>query len=239
METDIHDKKALILGASGGMGAAVASELARCGVYSALAGRDLGKLEAACSVSSDAGRNAVPVELDMADMAKIEGAVQASIEQLGALDFLIHCAGVQVSQKAFDADLDAWDNILDVNFRGFTHVVRHAAPHINESPCGAIVCIGSITAAYSGAAMHHASKRALSGYCESLFEDVREFGTKVCVIHPGFVDTPMVRSDRLDRGKMIQPDDIARTVMFVLRMPATVCPTEITLRPQQTPYIQR
>ena len=239
MESDIHGRRALVLGASGGMGAAVASKLARCGVYSALAGRDLSKLEAACSVCSDAGGNAVPVELDIANMAKIEGAVQASIEQLGGLDFLIHCAGVQISRKAFDADLDAWDNMLDVNFRGFTHIVRHAVPHINESPCGAIVCIGSITAAYSGAAMHHASKRALSGYCESLFEDVREFGTKVCVINPGFVDTPMVRSDRLDRGKMIQPEDIARTVIFVLRMPESACPTEITLRPQRTPYIDR
>ena len=128
--------------------------------------------------------------------------------------------------------------MLDVNFRGFTHIVRHALPHINESPCGAIVSIGSITSGYSGAGMYHASKRALSGYCESLFEDVREFGTKVCVINPGYVNTPMVRSDRLERGRMIQPEDIARTIIFVLQMPETACPTEITIRPQRTPSIE-
>lgn len=222
-------------GASGVIGSAVASELARYGVDSALAGRDLGKLEAACSVCSKAGGNAVPVELDIADTEKIEGAVQICIKQLGGLDVLIHCAGVQVRGKAFDADLDAWDNMLNVNFRGFTHIVRHALPQINESPSGAIVSIGSITSAYSGAGMHHASKRALSGYCESLFEDVREFGTKVCVINPGYVNTPMVRSDRLESSRMIQPEDIARTVIFVLQMPETACPTEIILRPQQTP----
>jgi len=75
-----------------------------------------------------------------------------------------------------------------------------------------------------------------SGFCEALFEDVREFGTKVCVIRPGFVDTPMARSDRLDRARMIDPADIARTVVFVLTMPDTACPTEITIRPQRSPY---
>lgn len=238
MEADIHGRIALVLGASGGIGAAVASALARCGVQTALAGRDPVKLEAACSVLRNAGRDAVPIELDMADPETIEGAVQAGIEQLGGLDYLINCAGVQVTQKVFDADLDAWDRMLDVNFRGFTHVVRHAQPHITESPCGAMVSIGSITSAYSGAAMHHASKMALSVFCESLFEDVREFGTKVCVIRPGFVNTRMVRSDRLESSRMIQPEDIARTVIFVLQMPATACPTEITIRPQRTPYIK-
>jgi NADP-dependent 3-hydroxy acid dehydrogenase YdfG len=239
MEAHIHRRTALVLGASGGIGAAVASALARLGVHSGLAGRDPVRLKAACSVLRNAGGNAIPIELDMADTEKIEGAVRAGIEQLGGLDYLINCAGVQVTQKVFDADLDAWDGMLDVNFRGFTHVVRHALPHINESPCGAIVSIGSITSAYTGAAVHHASKLALSGYCESLFEEVREFGTRVCVIRPGFVNTRMVRSDRLESSRMIQPEDIARTVIFVLQMPETACPTEITLRPQRTPYIER
>ena len=99
--------------------------------------------------------------------------------------------------------------------------------------------IGSITSAYPGAGMHFASRQALSGFCEALFEDVRESGTKVCVIKPGYVNTSMVRSDRLDRGRMIQPEDIARTILFVLQMPGTTCPTEITLRPQRTPYVNR
>jgi NADP-dependent 3-hydroxy acid dehydrogenase YdfG len=67
---------------------------------------------------------------------------------------------------------------------------------------------------------------------------VREYGTKVCTIHPGFVNTPLVSSDRLDRGLMIQPEDIARTVRFVLMMPETACPTEITIRPQRSPYLK-
>lgn len=130
-----------------------------------------------------------------------------------------------------------WDEMLDVNFRNVVHVLRYALPAINQSPCGAVVAIGSITSAYAGAGMHLAAKRALSGFFEALFEDVRAFGTKVCVINPGYVNTAMVSSDRLDRSRMIQPEDIARTVLFVLSMPETACPTEITIRPQQSPYL--
>ena len=77
-----------------------------------------------------------------------------------------------------------------------------------------------------------------AGFAEALFEDVRESGTKVCTIRPGFVNTSMAASDRLDPALMIQPEDIARAVLFVLTMPETACPTEITMRPQRSPYIR-
>ena len=66
---------------------------------------------------------------------------------------------------------------------------------------------------------------------------MREHGIKVAVILPGFVDTPLIPPNReLDRSKMIQADDIAQAVHYVLTSPATCCPVEITVRPQRTPY---
>ncbi|MCZ6837833.1 MAG: short-chain dehydrogenase, partial [Alphaproteobacteria bacterium] len=101
---------------------------------------------------------------------------------------------------------------------------------------GAIIKIGSIPSSYSGAGAFLATSRGLDGYADAMFEDIREYGTKVCTIRPGFVNTPLVDSNRLDRSRMIQPEDIARTVLFVLKMPGSTCPTEITLRPQRPPY---
>jgi NADP-dependent 3-hydroxy acid dehydrogenase YdfG len=219
------------------MGKAVALALAKQGVTAGVAGRDSKKLENVCRLCRDAGGNAVPVKLNLTRLDDLEGAVEHAIERLGGLHYLINCAGTHVSAKAHEADLFTWDHMLDTNFRGFVHVARHALPEINKSERGAVIAIGSITSAYSGAGMHIAARRALAGYSEALFEDVREFGTKVCVLNPGYVNTPMVRSDRLDRNKMIQPEDIARTVNFILQMPATACPTEITIRPQKSPYI--
>ena len=84
--------------------------------------------------------------------------------------------------------------------------------------------------------MQLAITRGIDGFSDALFEDVREFGTKVCVIKPGYVNTPLARSDRTDQNLMIQPADVSRTVLFVLTMPGTACPTEIVMRPQRSPY---
>jgi 3-oxoacyl-[acyl-carrier protein] reductase len=76
----------------------------------------------------------------------------------------------------------------------------------------------------------------LEGLAEAMFEDVREFGTKVCTIKPGWVNTPLVVSEEIDPVLMIQPEDIAQTVLFVLSLPETACPTEIKILPQRSPY---
>jgi len=99
-----------------------------------------------------------------------------------------------------------------------------------------VIRINSLEAIYPGSGIQSAQKRALDGYAEALFEDVREFGTKVCTIQPGFTNTPHVKPGRINRELMIQPEDIAETVKFVLLMPETACPTEILIRPQRSPW---
>ena len=100
---------------------------------------------------------------------------------------------------------------------------------------GVVINIGSVsgkTGEANGAA-NSASKFGLIGFTQSLYEEVREHGIKVSVILPGFVDTPLISPNRqLDRSKMIQADDIAQAVLFVLTSPPTCCPVEITVRPQ-------
>ena len=70
--------------------------------------------------------------------------------------------------------------------------------------------------------------------------DIREYGIKVCSIMPGFVNTPMIQDakQRLDFEKCIQSEDIAQGVLYILRTPYNVCPTEIKYRPQYTPYLK-
>jgi NADP-dependent 3-hydroxy acid dehydrogenase YdfG len=236
MSNELEGKRALIVGAYGGMAKPVALALAREGVQCALVGRDEERLASLADACADAGRPALPIVCDIAEFETIERTVSGAIDKLGGLNFLMNFAGLYALGKGHDVDLEAWDRMLDVNVRAHYHLVRHALPHINKLPGGAVIKIGSISGAYSGAGLHHAASRALDGYADALFEDVREFGTKVCTIRPGYVNTPMVGSDSLDRSLMIQPDDIVRTVLFVLTMPETACPTEITLRPQRTPY---
>lgn len=238
METSLAGWKALIVGATGGMGRAVAADLAHEGVVCALMGRSQEKLSETAKACALAGTEATPVVCDIAQTATIEGALRQAIEALGGLNYLINCAGVYERSKADEGDLATWDRMLDINLRATYHLARHALPVINKTPGGAVIKVGSLTSAYSGGGAFQTTTRALDGYSGALFEDVREYGTKVCTIHPGFVNTPLVSSDRLDRGLMIQPEDIARTVRFVLMMPETACPTEITIRPQRSPYLK-
>lgn len=228
--------KALVTGASSGMGRAIAVELARHGVECAILGRDQARLDETALACNDAGQPAYPIVCNLEETDTIETAVRDAVGQLGSLHILINSGGASKSGKAHEVNLSDWDRVLDINFRAIYHLVHHALKEIIKQPGGAIVSIGSITLAYSGGGMTLGAKRALAGYSEALFEDVREYGVKVCTIHPGYVNTPMVKSDRIDRERMIQPEDIARTVMFVLTTSDTACPTEIVLRPQRSPY---
>ena len=132
--------------------------------------------------------------------------------------------------------MNLWGAIVDTNLRSTYHFARHLLPKINEIPGGAVIRINSRDATYTGIGIQTAQKRAIDGYMEVLFEDVREYGTKVCTINPGFVNTPMVNPERVNPRLMMQPDDISQVVHFILSTSATACPTEITMQPQRSPW---
>ena len=236
MSGELAGKKALIIGAGGGMGKSISAALASEGVTSVLLGRSEDSLAEAADACAKAGTPGITLVFDLAQIDQIEKVVAEAIGTLGGLNFLINCAGIYQSGAAHEVDLGKWDKKLDINFRAHYYFVRYAAPTINEAPGGAIIKISSVASSYPGGGMALASTHAQNGYMSAVFEDVREFGTKVCVIRPGFVNTQMARSDRLHSDLMIQPDDIAQTVMFILTMSGTVCPTEIVMLPQRSPY---
>lgn len=228
--------KALVVGGSGGIGSAISVALAKAGIESALIGRNKEALTATAEECAEAGTNAHPIVCDISQIATIEAAVRGAIDRLGALNFLINCAGVSIDDKLHETDLEGCDALLDINLRSHYHLTRYALPEINRQPGGAVIKIGAVNHPRSGANLYLAANRGVEGYAEALFKDVREFGTRVCTIKPGYVNTPLVRSADLNSALMIQPEDISRTVLFVLSMPETACPTEIIILPQRSPY---
>lgn len=229
--------KAMVVGASGGMGEAVALALAQQGIDLALVGRNEQAIMALAQTCTEAGSKAFPVVCDIADTATIEGVVAEAITGLGGLNYLINCAGISKQGKLHETDLADCDAILDTNLRSHLYLARYATPEINKNPGGAVIKIGAVHHPYSGASTYLAANLGGEGLAQALFEDVREFGTRVCNIKPGWVNTPLVKSEGIDKSLMIQPEDIARTVLFVLSMPETACPTEIVILPQRSPYI--
>ncbi|MCP4981310.1 MAG: SDR family NAD(P)-dependent oxidoreductase [Gammaproteobacteria bacterium] len=232
-DSKLSSGKALVIG---GIGSAVALALARQGVESALVGRNEESINTIAKNCVDAGARSIPVVCDIRQISTIESTVIEAIDQLGGLNYLINCAGISCKEKLHETDLASSEAILDTNLRSHLHFARYALPEINKSTGGAVIKIGAVNHPYSGVNTYLAANLGGDGLAEALFEDVREFGTKVCTIKPGWVNTSLVKTDGIDPALMIQPEDIASTVVFVISMPDTACPTTITILPQRSPY---
>jgi NADP-dependent 3-hydroxy acid dehydrogenase YdfG len=131
------------------------------------------------------------------------------------------------------------EKCLDVNLLALMKLTKCALPFIEKGTHGAIINIASSEGRDTCQINHApyvASKCGVVGFSGSLFEDVREKGIKVCSIEPEHVDIPNCIEGDSDCVKMIQPEDVAKTVVFVTEFPSTACPTEIFLSSQRSPY---
>jgi 3-oxoacyl-[acyl-carrier protein] reductase len=232
-------KIAIVTGAGRGIGRAVASNLAECGCRVILTARTLAQLEQVQQEISTSGAEAIAIAADLTRDDEVQRLVEESQQRMGAPDILINNAGWGKRAAVVKVALEDLDQTLRLNLRAPMILARSLVPSMIEKGEGAVINIGSIsgkTGEANGAA-YSASKFGLIGFTQSLYEEVREYGIKVAVILPGFVDTPLIPANRqLERSKMIQPADVAQTVRYILASAPTCCPVEITLRPQKNPY---
>ena len=234
MPTAFEGKRALVTGAGRGIGRAIAIALAQSGCAICLTARSRDQLKVVEEEIRAAKGQAVSLPADLTRDDELDQLVQSC----GRIDFLINNAGWGRRAAVVRGKIEDWDQTLRVNLRAPMILAQKLLPAMIEKSAGAVINIGSVsgkTGEANGAA-YAASKFGLIGFTQSLFEEVRENNIKVAVILPGYVDTPMIPPVKhLDRSKMIQAEDVAQAVLYVLNTPATACPVEITIRPQRTP----
>jgi 3-oxoacyl-[acyl-carrier protein] reductase len=231
----LASKVALVTGAGRGIGRAIAIALAADGCRVIVTARSESQIDAVRKEISGLGGDAIAIP---ADLTK-DDELHRLVEQCGSVDFLINNAGWGKRASVVRADVDDWDQTFRLNLRAPMLLAKSFLPAMVKKGEGAVINIGSVSgkSGEANGAAYSASKFGLIGFTQSLFEEVREFGIKVAVILPGFVDTPLIPPNKqLDRSKMIQAGDVAQAVLYVLNAPATACPVEITIRPQRTPY---
>ncbi len=238
MPNVLKGQVALITGASRGIGKSIALWLAKQGVSVALVSRNANALEETARACSEFGNPTLTLPCDLANTKSIQQLMSQTTTKLGGLNILINNAGVTGPGAADSGDLEAWDLAVDINLRSLLHLTRHALPEIEKSGWGAVINIASMAGRrpFGGAAAYCATKHGVVGFTHALFEDVRERNIKVCAVCPGFVATEMTEGMGLSDQKMIQPDDVARAVAFVLTFPDSGCPIEIQIMPQRSPY---
>jgi 3-oxoacyl-[acyl-carrier protein] reductase len=232
---NLAGKTALVTGAGRGIGRAIAIALGKSGCTVVVTARTLPELLAVQQEIFAAKGNCLVVQADLSRDDDLHSLVQSC----GPVDFLINNAGWGKRAPVVRARVDDWDETFRLNLRAPMILAKEFLPAMIKKSQGAVINIGSVSgkSGEANGAAYSASKFALIGFTQSLYEEVREHGIKVSVILPGFVDTPMIPPVKhLDRSKMIQAGDVAEAVLYILNAPATACPVEITIRPQRTPY---
>lgn len=232
-------KIAIVTGAGRGIGKAISLMLARSGAAVALASRSEAELDKVRKEIEKGEGKAIVVPTDLTRDEEIQRLIKETVGQWGSIDYLINNAGWGKHSPVVRATVADWDRTFQVNLRAPMLLSKLVLPSMIERRAGAIINIASISGktGQANTAAYSASKAGLLAFSESLYEEVREYGIKVTAILPGFVDTPLIPATaKLDRGKMIRPEDIAQTVLFILTSAPTSCPVEITVRPQRSPY---
>lgn len=236
---NLYGKAALLTGASGGIGRALAAALAQNGVNLALCGRNAKALHEVCMAVQAAGVQAIALPGDLTEDAYLRECVQKTVEQFGALDILINNAG-EVLSKPLDVVTPAeYDHVMAVNARAPFFLCQAALPHLRASK-GAILNIGSVVShkGYPDQSVYAASKHALLGFTKSLAAEVYKDGVRVHVLSPGGVLTGMVTRVRPDipTDDLILPEEIAETALFLLTRNTCVVDEIEAHRPGKQPF---
>jgi len=189
----LSGRKALVTGASRGIGAALAVGLAEAGADVAVAARESPALAATAAAIADAGRKSVAIAIDVRDPSAIRAGVERAVQALGGLDILVNNAGVEEVRDSLAVDEALWDRIVDTNLKGAFFCAQAAARIMAASKGGAIVNLCSLTSEVGvpTAAPYGSSKSGLLGMTRALAAEWAAKGIRVNGIGPGYFRTDL------------------------------------------------
>ncbi len=180
------------------------------------------------------------VPTDVTNDQQMEALVNTTLARFGHIDILVNNAGGGPPRTpVVKARMADWDWTLRTNLWATMVLTKLVLPSMIERRSGTIVNLCSLTGLTGKAeeAAYAAAKFGVRGFSQSVFEEVRECGVKVTTICPGYVDTALIpHNRRVDRSKMLSPEDVAEVVYEVTLSPARACPLEIILHPQHDPF---
>ena len=224
--SELKDKRVLITGAAGGIGAAIAARFASAGARLALLDRDA---EAIRALSRGLACAPLALPADVASEAEVEGAFDAAERALGGIDVLVHCAGIGVERAFLDTSLDEWRRMLEINLTGTFLCCRAAARRMVQARRnGSLVTIAS-TAGELGSsrrAAYGASKAGMINLTQTIAVELAGSGIRANVVSPGPIETELVRrmhsaearaafTGRVPMSRYGTPAEVAEAVLFL------------------------
>lgn len=221
---DLGGKRALITGASGGIGAAIARTLHAAGATVGLSGTREDPLNA---LAAELGDRAHVLPCNLSDPVAVEALPKAAIAAMGGLDILVNNAGITRDQLFMRMSDDDWASVLDVNLTATMRLCRAVMRPMMKARWGRIVNISSIVGATGnpGQVNYAASKAGMIGLTKSIAAEVASRGITANAVAPGFIATAMTdklndeQKDRINSqipaGRMGTPEEIAAAVLYL------------------------
>lgn len=228
-------RRALITGASSGIGKATALAFAKAGIDVALVSRSQEKLEGVAAVAKEIGVEAKAFTVDLGSVAQVKTKIQAIADEFGEIDILVNNAGIGYTANLSDTPLEDWQRVIDLNITSVFQCMMAIVPGMRQRGKGTIINIASIAAkqTFPGWGAYCVSKAGLLALSQTLAQEERVHGIRVTAICPGAVNTEIWDTETVnvnfDRTKMLTPEIVAQTILHTALLPQEAVIEELTL----------
>ena len=242
--SDLKGKTAVITGASRGIGKAIAQTCASLRINFTIAARQEAPLkETAEEIAKKYKVEVLPVACDVTKLSDLENLVNKAKGKFGYIDILINNAGVSSQYPFHQQPMEDFERLAHTNYLGYVRLIRLVINEMMDRKSGAIINMVSGSTlcdplprnflAYSSL------KVGLRAFLKGLFWEVRDYGIKITSLLPGVTDTDLtgkLKEVTADTSRLMTTEAIENAVKFALTVPANVCPLEIAVINQQTPW---
>lgn len=230
-------RRALITGASSGIGKATALAFAKAGIDVALVSRSQDKLEAVAKAASEAGVEAKAYAQDLAEIEQVKVRISAIAADFAPIDILVNNAGMAYTNPLSETPLSDWQRVIDLNLTSVFQCILGILPAMRDQQRGTIINIASIAGQqpFPTWGAYNVSKAGLIALSKTLAAEERSHGIRVVTISPGAVNTPLWDTDTvqvdLNRSAMLTPEIVAQSILHTALLPEQAVVESVTLMP--------
>jgi ribitol 2-dehydrogenase len=237
MNYPLDGKVAAVTGAASGIGLACAQAMVDAGATVFLVDRATDRLASICA---GMGERAVPLTVDLLDSASVAAMVPAILERTRQLDIFHANAGAYIGGDVATGDPDAWDRMLNLNINACFRSINAVLPHMIERRTGDIMVTSSIAGLIPVVwePIYTASKFAVQAFVHTVRRQIAPHGVRIGAVAPGPVVTALLddwpkakMEEALANGSLMQPQEVAECVMFMLTRPRTVTIRDLVILP--------